>query len=397
MTRAFIPERLEELTPEWLTSVLRERGFISGANVASAEQTILGDGEGFLGIIVRLSLRYDRDEAGAPASVIAKLPLPANRAMGEMLGAYERENLFYEELAGDLPLRTPRLYYSALDRDRGSEKQAEILAFVDRLPVSWSRRTLGIARWIAGRKQRRYVLLMEDLSGVRAGDQIQGATGDDCGQLLSAVAAAHAKYWGGSALDGHFWLLPMGIDLRMRFGMYRVHRERFTARFGGIIDDEIAAQLAWLDVHGLDVTRRLFNESPQTLLHCDLRLDNVFYDDRDETPDSVIVYDWQLVRRGPAAYDVAYFLGGALEPDGDPAAEQRLLARYHEDLVKAGIADYDLAAFTDDYRRGLLACLLMLSTTDDVDMGDDRGVELMNVWISRLFGRLRGIDPQSLL
>jgi hypothetical protein len=397
VTRPFIPEHLDDLTPDWLTSALCERGVLSDAAVVSVEREILGDGEGFLGVIARLSLAYDRVEPGAPAAIGAKLPLAANRAMGEMMGAYERENLFYEELGEEIPLRTPRLYYSALDRDRGSEKQAEILAFFDRLPVSWSRRSMGFGRWVAGRKQRRYVLLMEDLRDVRSGDQVRGGTPDDCRRLLEAVAPAHAKFWGGGRLEGRFWLLPQGIDVRMRFGMYRDHRERFTARFRADIDTELEGVLSWLDVHGLDLSRRLFETAPCTLVHSDLRLDNVFFDDRAGAADSVIVFDWQLVRRGPAAYDIAYFLAGALDPETPDEVEAGLLADYHRALIAGGVTDYDLAAFDADYRRALLVCLLTLSTTDDVDMGDDRGVELIETWIRRLFGRVRGTDLGALL
>lgn len=398
MERAYIPEHLDHLTPPWLTQVLRERGVLRDAAVVDTKCEILGDGAGFLGVIARLSLELDRDEPGAPRTLIAKLPLAANRATGEMMGAYERENLFYEELADEVPVRTPRLYYGAFDRDRGSEKQAQILAFVDRLPVSWSQRTVGLARWIAERKQRRYVLLMEDLGGARSGDQLSGASVEDCARVLAAVARAHAAFWGGERLQGRFWLLSQDVDVRMRFGMFRDHRERFTTQRGDLLDEEVAQVLDWLDEHGLALMRRLFSGAPTTVVHCDLRLDNIFYvDDVTVSEDSVVVFDWQLVRRGAAAYDVAYFLCGALAPQTDAATEQALLRGYWEALCTAGVRDYQFERLLADYRRGLLTCVQLLSTTDDMEMGDDRGVHLMDVWIERLFGRLRGFDPATLL
>lgn len=396
--RPFIPEHLDELTPEWLTQVLSERGILASASVESVSREMLGDGEGFLGVIARMTLQYDREVSGAPGTLIAKLPRAANRAMGEMMGAYERESLFYEELAPQVPLRTPRLYYGAFDRDRGSEQQSKILAFVDRLPVSLAQRTVGAGKWIAGRKKRRYVLLMEDLAPARAGDQVRGGSLRDCARLLDAVAPAHAAFWGGGALHGQFWVVPQSIDVRMRFGLFRQHIAPFCARYSALVDAGLGRIVDWLAQHGLELTRRLYAGTPETLLHCDLRLDNVFFRDAaDNGADEVIVFDWQLVRRGPAAYDVAYFLSGALAPETDAASEQALLRGYHDRLLAAGVEDYPYSDFVRDYQRALLAVLQTLSTTGDVELGEGRGVTMIDLWIERLAGRLRGIDLDAML
>ncbi len=401
MMKRFIPEHLDELTPEWFTGVLRERGILDQERVTSARREVLGDGEGFLGVIARMTLDYDRSAPNAPRSLIAKLPQAANRAMGEMMGAYERESLFYEELAPSVPLRTPVLYYSAFDRDRGSEQQAKIMALVDRMPVRLAQRTIGVGKWIAGRKKRRYILLMEDLAPARVGDQVAGGSPEDCERLLAAVAPAHAAFWGGDALREQFWVVSQSIDLRMRYGMFRQARERFAARYAALIDAGLGRVIDWLSDHGLELTRKLYLGAPETMLHCDLRLDNVFFEDAagDEaaSSDGVIVFDWQLVRRGPAAYDVAYFLSGALAPETDAATERALLQGYHAGLLARGVEGYDFSALESDYRRGLLAVLQTMTTIGDVDMGDGRGVELADLWIERLAGRVRGLDLDALL
>ena len=89
----------------------------------SARPERLGHGQGFIGELARLHLEFDRPESAAPRSLIAKLPTPVaeNRVLGELLGAYEREILFYQELAPELPIRLPLTYYSDFDPDRGSQ------------------------------------------------------------------------------------------------------------------------------------------------------------------------------------------------------------------------------------------------------------------------------------
>ncbi|TNF90088.1 MAG: hypothetical protein EP301_01735, partial [Gammaproteobacteria bacterium] len=68
----FIPELPEELTEEWMSGAL-------GKPIKQLDQEILGQGQGFLGDIIRLHLKSDAAEV--PATLIAKLPKKANRTM----------------------------------------------------------------------------------------------------------------------------------------------------------------------------------------------------------------------------------------------------------------------------------------------------------------------------
>ncbi len=112
-----VPTGPEALTPEWLTRALRSSGTISRASVTSAEVRPLGEGRGFAGRLARVGLAYDVQEAGAPASLVAKFPTAnsAVRATLTRLGLYERELRFYRELAPHAGVRTPLLYFGALD------------------------------------------------------------------------------------------------------------------------------------------------------------------------------------------------------------------------------------------------------------------------------------------
>ncbi|NDH84916.1 MAG: hypothetical protein EBY65_08660, partial [Acidimicrobiia bacterium] len=64
------PSRLDDITSDWLTEVLRaERAISADARVEAFERTDLGDGEGFVGDIARLRLAYSAGTG--PATVIA--------------------------------------------------------------------------------------------------------------------------------------------------------------------------------------------------------------------------------------------------------------------------------------------------------------------------------------
>ena len=100
----FIPQLPEELTAAWLTEILQQRGYLNLGEVQTCEQTMLGDGEGFVGEIIKVDLGLSQPNEDCPESLVAKMPKLTNRAIGELLGAYERENMFYMTYADGLPV-----------------------------------------------------------------------------------------------------------------------------------------------------------------------------------------------------------------------------------------------------------------------------------------------------
>ena len=396
--RDFIPEHLAELTPQWLTETLVANGSVHAARtVVNTRATTLGEGEGFLGDIVRLELILDQPCEQSLDSLIVKIPKHANRAFGEMIGAYEREILFYQEMAPDVPTRTPEIYYGALDRDAGSEKQAEILTLLDKLPLWLNRSMASLGLWVAGRKQRRYLLLMEDLRDIEPGDQIQGASLADTESVIRTIARTHAQYWNSPELEDHFWLIPLGISARMRHGMFRNSLGEFRERFSRLFEQGMDRPIDWLIDNGSHLTRALATDAPETLVHSDLRLDNVFFSS--VSTEEPVIIDWQLVQRGPGIYDVAYLISCALDPATTDADITGLLEAYRDALAQHDVTDYPFEALERDYKRSMLAILQMLATTGQVEMGegDDRGVALIDLWIERLFARVKDIDPGAVL
>lgn len=378
----YIPETPGELTPAWLTEVLTSSGTLpDGQQVIGTTQEVLGDGEGFLGDLVRLHLTYDQPD-GLPATMVAKLPKLANRAIGELLGAYERETMYYLDLAARVPLNAPRLYFGDFDRDKASEKQAQILRTADAMPAWLSGLTANLGRFIAARKKRRYILLLEDINDARAGDQLRGVSVADADRVLQEIAGVHAEFWGTTPTD-HFWLMPLDIDANMRHNMFLNSLPKFEQAFKDEVDDGLNLHLQLIVDHNVRLMAEICR-APATLLHCDLRLDNVFF--RDE---EVVLFDFQLVRHGPAAYDLAYFLSGALDDAVSQADIDGLLTRYHEKLVNLGVLGYRLPDLMRHYRVALLVVLAGLATIDQMDMGDGRGIQMIRSWIHRLHARLK--------
>jgi len=374
--REYLPETPQELTADWLSTVL-------GGEVTAVKQTPLGDGQGFMGDILRLDI--EANDPSVPRSVVAKLPKKANRVMGELLGVYEREIMFFREFGDKVPIHIPQLYFSEFDRDKGSENQEEILRSLDKLPKFLNKVISVVGTAIAAAKKRRYMLLIEFFGDMQPGDQLAGLEVAACRQVLSAIAPLHRQYWQSAELNEHFWLLALDVDARIRHGMFLQHADHYADTMG----PEVASQLSWMREHGEGLMHQLVQDAPVTLLHCDLRLDNVVFDG-----DDCAFIDFQLVRRGPAAYDVAYFLSSALREDATAAEEQALLEHYYAAL---DVPDYPFHVFQRDYQRAVLIVLAGLASTGDIDFSNERGANMMAAWLRRLKSRAAHIDPDSLV
>lgn len=374
-----IPETPEELTSQWLSEVLRDK--LGYAQVQSTRRTMLGDGEGFVGDIVRLDLSFTADAPNCPKSVVAKMPKLANRAMGELIGAYERENMFYMTYRDSLPVATPALYYGEFDRDRASEKQEQIIRQAEKIPRVLQGITNKIAWWIAASKKRRYILLIEDVSSATPIDQLAGVDAETMRKIVVDVAKLHAHFWQREEeLAEQFWLLPMDIDAKMREEMMHRSRDLFVEVFADSVEAGLGLYLDEVGAFGVDHCHKLA-EGPTTLAHCDLRLDNLFFRN-----DEVLFIDWQLVRHGNPAYDLAYLLSSGLT--GEESALP-ILAAYYQALETAGVTDWSLEDLCRDYQTALKVVLLNLSSVDQVELGNGRGIQLMRAWIDRLRVRLQ--------
>ena len=323
-----VPESPRELTPEWLTAALSESGVLRGGAVTGAEWERIGQEYGFTGLIGRVHLRYEGAAGDQPSSLIAKLPMAKGevasgyRAMQERDAArrlryYRRclaEERFYREIGAAF---APRLYYSAVDDAR-----------------------------------RRVVLLLEDVTGGRQGDVLDGCSIDDAAVVIEELGPFHARWWGEHARARAF---PRSIgDLDARQERYARCALTFLERYGDGLPSAVPGVVELLRSRLAHVLAAL-DEGPRTLIHADLHLDNLIFDGRGSR--SVVVLDWQTASVGPPAWDLVLFLSGSLTPGDRRAAEGGLLDRYLTLLAAHGVDGYSAEGLHRDCGLALLALL----------------------------------------
>ena len=176
--------------------------------------------------------------------------------------------------------------------------------------------------------------------------------------------------------------------------IYCIDRNRFTAS-GGTASLDLMLHMIEVD-HGRELAIRLAGP-PQTLLHGDYRLDNLFFG-ADGADSDLYVIDWQAVAVGNGLSDVAYFLVGSLDPPAAAAAGEGLLRTYHSTLVEHGVRDY---GFDDCLRDFELARILVMLRAVVIfgllDLSHERGVKLVDAAIDRMAQSVPEVDLDEVL
>ena len=263
------PRHVNEISPEWLTKALREGDVLKDTSVTDMRSMILGEGRGFLSSVARVELEYDTAETGAPGSVVVKIEPDAEtlRRIGDEMHAFEREIRFYRDVADQVPIRLPRVYFSLTD------------------PPD-------------------YAIVMEDLSFCTPGDQIVGMHEEQVLATTRIIGRLQARYWNNPALDSLSWM-PLTNGETEGFDQYW---PSFVEHFGGMLSGaameagkRVGEAIPWLEAEEA--------KRPHTLVHSDLRADNLLFGPPD-SDDAVLIVDWQLTVRRSGAYDVARLMGG---------------------------------------------------------------------------------------
>lgn len=331
-----IAARPDQVDAAWMTAALKAVGVLEEGRVAALERKPVGNG--LVGDSFRFTLTYEGAPAGAPASVVGKFAAadPASRASGAGLGLYLREVSFYRELAHTVGIITPRPFYAEID------------------PATAD-----------------FTLIFEDLGPARPGDQLAGCSVEDAETALLEAAALHAPWWGDPALESMAWLRAGEAAMPQILAALPMVVAAFKDRYAGQLDADCMALVDRLP--GAIAAMQGDRSGPMTVQHGDFRLDNILFDIQGGAR-RMGTLDWQTVTLGPGVTDAAYFLSAGLPAEVRRAHERDLMARYHTELVRLGVKDYDFEACWRDYRRlavhGVLMGVFSAMAVERTERGD---------------------------
>jgi hypothetical protein len=387
-----IPLTVNEINKDWLNSILTEAGFPEKP-IDEVKLDVIGEGSGFMGDVIRLSVSFEGMDA--IESVIVKIPTATgNRKAGQSMGVYEREIRFYKEFRGQIPIRIPAYRYSAMEESIAPEKSLATLRFINRLPMWLMWTVFRLLTWLGSRTDLRYVLMIEDLGHLRRGDQVAGCTAADAQMALSSMAKMQGQFWQSDVLEQTPWIIPLELSIKLSQLVFRAAMPGYRDQNREQLSIRDIKVLEWLNDNGITLMNRLARE-PQTLVHGDFRLDNLFFDDKTS---EIVLFDWQMPLSGPVGLDLAYFLSASLAQETEDSLND-LLTFYRGELKKEGI---EISA--DDlrwqYEASMLIILLRIIPAefqDLIDLGEARGHDLVETWLQRTFSKLREVDLEQIL
>ena len=296
-----LPTTPADIDVVWLNEHLPDAA-TGGRAIDAVSTSDIGEGTGIFGQIARLDLTLDD---GSATSIVAKMACtePANLEVALMLGIYEREINMFEHVVPESTMTGPQLH-TALRGDGGS-----------------------------------FVLLMEDMSiEWDVGDQFVGATLAQAEAIVDALVPFHAEWWGSPKLDEMDWLprpdAPQYVAAVPQ--IFAAGLEPLQANWADRVSAEAIALALQLAPRFEELLRRTAT-GPETLIHTDTRLDNIFFA-RDGS-DAVAFIDFQLALIGRAVADIAYLVGTSVPRETAKAHWEPLLRRWHDGITAAGI-DY---------------------------------------------------------
>jgi Ecdysteroid kinase-like family len=312
------PVAPDDLTPRFLTDVLRVDGAIDSAtSITAVESERVGEGVGLASNLYRLRLGSD---GVAPTTLIVKLPTTSPyRALAEALGVYQCEVAFYRDVAGRAPVRTPKCYLAA-----------QAVGSID------------------------FVLILEDLGFMEACDHIEGLSLARTDRILTEAARLHA--WSmteGRALVDNDAFLSVTDPVFQGFftAPFRACWETYRAN----ARQPVPALAEEFARNYVDLVPSLFEQlqEPIALTFGDFRVDNLFFDHDGEPA----VVDFQFAMRASGIYDVAYLVSQGLTTENRKGQDRRFVQHYLRALSAAGGPDFE---FDQAWRQFQVASAILL-------------------------------------
>src|SRR5215213_11172343 len=301
-------ESLDEITPDWLTRVLREGGSLTRGAVSKVQNHSQQSNWASNAI---LRLTYSANALGEkPTKLFFKLCNPGPGTFGDS------EIIYYSIVAGeisDAPI--PRCYHAAYHPENGN-----------------------------------YHLLLEDLSETHAPD-IE-PTWELATSTISSMAQLHAGWWNHPRLSlvGEF---PDRDKLEKYVGFAKQGLAPMLGEVGADLPQK------WLDLihriferHCEKMIGRAGDGSELTCIHGDLNPGNILSPIASVGKTYLIdrqPFEWRLTT-WLGVSDLTYMMVHWWEPEMRRKWEKPLLEHYHRHLLQLGVDEYSFDQLWEDYR-----------------------------------------------
>lgn len=299
----------DQITPAWLTELLRTQGVLTCDEVLAVEGTTKAT---LLASVGQLAVRYSPNaDPDAPTRLFLKTGLRESADEED----FQAEVFFYQQIAPQTP-QSLRCYHAAY-----------------------------------AAQPARFHLLLESLAETHSTPTWPlPPTHAQAEQAIDYLAQLHAAWWEHPQL---------GQTIMPRFRETTLDRwlpvwEQQLAHFLDVVGDRITPRRHQLYRWALprlleQILARRRHADHYTLAHQDAHPYNVLFP-RNPAQHSARLIDWATWDVELGARDLAYFVALHLPAEQRALVEQPLLRRYHAQLQTRGVVSYPWQQLWDDYR-----------------------------------------------
>jgi len=358
-----IPENTQSITLKWLNSVLHKNNFLKKENITSISCEPFGGGEGIIGDLSRIKVKYDRKGSHLPNTMIAKWH-PSDKQfynLGIHLGFLEGEVRFYSELAPISPIRTPELIYSDFDLN-----------------------------------SNRFALLLEDCSKFTTIDFVKGLDYEQIKIAVTSLARFHSRWWNADILHSFKWFPKQSL--------WNYAYEQFQYFWEGLKQKE--EFISDLPENGFELGEtyhkkiiKLVSENVSnhtTIIHGDFKSANLFIDTND-LKNPLIVCDWGNMHTGFGIFDLANLLSTSVSVELRRKYEHHFVNLYMDLLIENGVdlSDLTFKDFWYNYLKDLLIFIVTSPALYLLGNLPQRQKEVRKIWTTRIYTAILDNDIEE--
>lgn len=301
----------EQVTPRWLTSVLRENGFLKHGKVINVQNKLTKTLP--LSVVSRLAVTYSLDVT-APSQLFLKI------SRNDLPQANSKEVEFYHTIAREMNTsHLIRCYDAAFSTESG-----------------------------------RSHLLLDDLSETHFQPKSPSPPQPFyCELAVESIAGLHAFWWEHPQLGKKIGTLFNEKQL----SVFLSEVERNILSFIDFLGDKLSVKQREIYDRLLaskgKIWGRLTDAFGLTVTHGDAHWWNLLYP-YDAGKHHVCLFDWQLWHVDLGARDLAFMIALGGYSERMVALEQKLVRRYYGSLIAHGVRNYTWDDCWNDYRLSAL-------------------------------------------
>jgi len=316
---------IEQLTPEWLTNIFKNKGYLSQGKVPkiikkNSQETVTSN-------VHFLELKFSNDAQTEPVSpeIVVKIPKPLTKFVGK------HEVKFYSivaETMNEMPIPT---CYDAV--------------FSEETNLSH--------------------IILENLSKTHI--ELEGEDGPlppskkYCERAIDCLAELHSRWWDHHKLkefSKHSYVLYTfkedSFNEKEIFNWFKIYNEQlkpFLEFLGDRISDKRKELFKTVFSLYPQLVCERYKKENITVIHADAHHWNFFYPKYiEDEKNKAYLSDWQMWSIGVGTQDLAYMIGWDLYPNYRQMYEKDLIKRYHNNLLNFGIKNYSWDEYWYDYK-----------------------------------------------